>query len=269
MAKPHPRSARWWGCGCGFEGPKSARPRTIAPWPPPRPIAFRNGRQVSAFSLHMQMARTGWNSDVDPFDADEKNVPMLEASPKARADLKPGTLYAILGEQEWIYYGQVTTDKRLGFFRHRDREVAALEAIVTSPIMSVMSVVYPSITRALRSGRWQKLGRCELVHDLQRGRRMVQWPAGTLTVTVWDEGGTGTETRVDDPTIQDLEVIAGWDAEQHIPSRLTTDFGQETGEWNVGGPVWRERKLKEELARRHPEAPWHQLPTDWVPTVAP
>jgi hypothetical protein len=99
---------------------------------------------------------------------------MLEANPKARADLKPGTLYALLGEQDWVYYGQVTTDKSLGFFRRRDREVAAIEAIVASPIMSVVSVVYPSITQALRSGRWQKLGRCELVPDLQRDRRVVQ-----------------------------------------------------------------------------------------------
>ena len=125
-------------------------------------------------------------SAVDPFDAGGKYVPMLESDPKARADLKPGTLYALLGEQDWVYYGQVTTDKTLGFFRRRDREVAAIEAIVTSPIMSVVSVVYPSITRALRSGRWQKLGRCELVPDLQRGRRVVQWPVGTLTVTIWD-----------------------------------------------------------------------------------
>lgn len=191
---------------------------------------------------------------------------MLQANPKARADLRPGTLFALLGEQEWVYYGQATSDKCVGFFRRRDREVADVEEILTSPIMSVISVVYPSITRALRTGRWQKLGRYELVPDLQRGRPVVQWPVGTFTVTVWDEGGTGTETRVDDPAIQDLEVISGWDAEQHIPSRLTADFGQETAEWHVGGPVWRERKVKEELARRHPEAPWHQLPKDWVPT---
>ncbi len=214
------------------------------------------------------MAESGWFPAVDPFDTCEKNVRMFEAHPKARADLKQGTLYALLGEQEWVYYGQVTTDKTIGFFRRRDREVAAIEAIVTSPIMSVVSVVYPSITRALRSGRWQKLGRCELVPDLQKGRRVVQWPVGTLTVTIWDDGGPGTETRVDDPAIQDLEVIAGWDAEQHIPSRLTADFGQEPAEWHIGGPVWRERKVKEELARRHPDSPWHQLPPDWVPTVA-
>lgn len=160
---------------------------------------------------------------------------MLEANPKARADLKPGTLYALLGEKKWVYYGQVTTDKTLGFFRRRDREVAAVEAIITSPIMSVVSVVYPSITRALRSGRWQKLGRCELVPDLQRGRRVVQWPVGTLTVTVWDQGGTGTDTRIDDPSIQDLEVIAAWDAEQHIPSRLTADFGREAANGTSAG----------------------------------
>lgn len=56
-------------------------------------------------------ATTGWIAAIDPFDAGGKYVPMLEANPKARAELKPGTLYALLGEQEWVYYGQVTTDK--------------------------------------------------------------------------------------------------------------------------------------------------------------
>jgi hypothetical protein len=32
------------------------------------------------------------------------------------------------------------------------------------------------------------------------------------------------------------------------------------------GPIWRERKVKEEFARQSPEAPWHQLPDDWEPT---
>lgn len=191
---------------------------------------------------------------------------MLQANPKARADLKPGTLYALLGEQEWVYYGQVTSDKSVGFFRRRDRRVADIEEILSSHVMSVVSVAYPSITRALRNGQWEKLGPYRLAPGLQKQRRVVQWPVGTLTVTVWDDSETGNETRVDDPTIQDLEVIASWDAEHHIPSRLTADFGQEKAEWHVGGPVWRQRKVKEELARRHPEAPWHQLPTDWVPT---
>lgn len=209
---------------------------------------------------------TGWFSAIDLIDTGRKNVPMLQADPNARADLKSGTLYAVLGEQEWIYYGQVTREKAVGFFRRRDREVADVEMIVSSSVMSVVSVAFPSISRALRSGRWQKLGRYELVSELQRGRRVVQWPVGTLTVTVWDEGEAAAETRVDDPAIQDLEVMAVWDAEEHIPSRLTADFGQETAEWHVGGPVWRQRNVKEEFARRHPEASWHRLPEDWVPT---
>ena len=94
---------------------------------------------------------------------------------------------------------------------------------------------------------------------------MVQWPVGTLLVGVSD-GDAEYDTRVEDPAIQNMEVIASWDAEQHIPARLTADFGKETALWHVGGPVWRERRVKEEYARRFPEAPWNQLPPDWVQT---
>ncbi len=131
--------------------------------------------------------------------------------------------------------------------------------------MAVVGVVYPSITRALRSGAWLKLGRFELSDDLRKAWPMVQWPVGTLVVTVSD-GVREYDTRVENPAIQDMEVGAGWDAEHHIPARLTADFGQEVPAWYVGGPVWRERKVKEEYARRFPQAPWHQLPDDWVPT---
>jgi hypothetical protein len=193
---------------------------------------------------------------------------MFEAKPSSRADLKSGTLYAVCGQARWVYYGQVTPDKRVGFFRRRDRDVALPADILTAPLMAVISVGYPSITRALRSGAWSKLGRFELVSALKEPWPMVQWPVGTLLVGVSD-GEAEYDTRVEDPAIQNMEVIASWDAEQHIPARLTADFGKEEALCHVGGPVWRERRVKEEYARRFPEAPWHQLPPDWVPTNVP
>lgn len=193
---------------------------------------------------------------------------MFEAKPSSRADLKSGTLYAVCGEARWVYYVQVAPDKRVGFFRRRDRDVALPADLLTAPLMAVISVGYPSITRALRSGAWSKLGRFELVSALKEPWPMVQWPVGTLLVGVSD-GEAEYDTRVEDPAIQNMEVIASWDAEQHIPARLTADFGKEEALWHVGGPVWRERRVKEEYARRFPEAPWHQLPPDWVPTNVP
>lgn len=191
---------------------------------------------------------------------------MFEVNPKARADLKSGTLYALFGEGEWIYYGQVTSEKSVGFFRRRDHEVANVKDILSSPVMSVVSVAFPSITRALRAGRWVKLGRYDLAGALHIVPPQVQWPVGTLAVTIWEGGGATRETRLEDPAIQDLEVVAVWDAEHHLPARLTADFGVEEAAWHVGGPVSRERKLKEEMARRFPDQPWHQLPSDWVRT---
>ncbi|WP_082023123.1 hypothetical protein [Leisingera sp. ANG-S5] len=191
---------------------------------------------------------------------------MFESNPKARADLKSGTLYALLGEGGWIYYGQITDEKSVGFFLRRDREVAKVPDILASPVMAVVTVVYPSITRVLRAGHWGKLGRYELAGALKIVPPEVQWPSGTLTVTVWEGGLAARETRVEDPEIQGLEVMAAWDAEHHLPARLTADFGVEEAAWHVGGPVSRERKLKEEMARRFPDQPWHQLPSDWVRT---
>jgi hypothetical protein len=89
---------------------------------------------------------------------------------------------------------------------------------------------------------------------------------GTLTVTVNLDGAAAYEARVDDPAIQDFERMAAWDAEQHIPARLTADFGAEPAEWCIGGPIWRERRVMEEMARRAPDAPGLRLPADWVPT---
>ena len=191
---------------------------------------------------------------------------MFEQQPTARADLKPGTLYAVAGEGGWVFYAQATSDKHLGFFRRRDREPAEASVVLATPIMSVIVVAYPSITRALRSGRWKKLGRFSLADELIEPQRMVQWPVGTLTVSVWCADGTTRETLVDDPEIQDMELMAVWDAEHHIPARLTADFSEDQAQWHVGGPIRRERRIKEEMAARSPDQPWRKLPDDWVPT---
>lgn len=191
---------------------------------------------------------------------------MFDPDPKARSDLKSGTLYAVTGEQGWLYYGQVTPEKNIGFLRHRTRDLDRPEVVLEHPLMSVVMVSHPSIGRALREGIWAKLGRFPSVSSLETPLRSVQWPAGTSVVTVWSADTAEYDTQVDDPAIQNFEVIAAWDADQHIPARLTADFGVEEGEWHVGGPVWRERRVAEERARRWPDATWHQLPDDWVPT---
>src|SRR3990167_8962306 len=192
---------------------------------------------------------------------------MFEEKPTARADLTAGTLYAITGNDGWIYYGQVTPEKCVGFFRRRDRQLAEATDALAAPVMSVITVGYPSITRALRGGRWKKLGRFTVVSELVAQRPSVQWPTGTLDVSVWLGDRSDHDTRVEDPAIQNMELMAVWDAEEHIPARLTADFGAEKAEWHVGGPIWRERRVKEEMAARSADQPWHQLPPDWVPTT--
>ena len=193
---------------------------------------------------------------------------MFEAKPTTRADMTAGALYAVSGEAGWIYYGQVTPEKKVGFFRRRDRQPAAPDEVLATPVMIVTSVAYPSITRALRNGKWEKLGRFSVVGELVAPKPSVQWPVGTLSATVWNGDGPDYDTRVEDPAIQNMELMAVWDAAEHIPARLTAEFGAEEAEWHIGGPIWRERRIKEEMAARFTDQPWHKLPDDWVPTNA-
>lgn len=185
--------------------------------------------------------------------------------PNARASLKPGTLYAADGGEGWIYYGQVATDQTIGWFRFRTSTLADAPDVLAHPLMSRFSVAHPSIDRALRLGAWCALGRHDVEPVLLDPIETVQWPVGTLTVTVWKQGPR-YQTRVEDPAIQDLEIIAAWDAVAHVPARLKADYGTEQAEWHVGGPIWRHRRVKEGFAARFPDAPRHQLPADWVPT---
>jgi len=172
---------------------------------------------------------------------------MFNSNPKARTVLKVGTLYAMSGDSGWIYYGQVSPDKSIGFFQRRDRDLAPPKDILSSPIMSTVGVVYPSIGRALRSGRWKMLGRFPLHEELEKTRFAVQWPLGALRVTVWAGDKPAYDTDVRDPGIQQMEVIAAWDAEHHLPARLAADFGDPYDEREIGGPVWRERRERERL----------------------
>jgi hypothetical protein len=196
---------------------------------------------------------------------------MFEENPKARSDFKAGTLYAIWGPADWIYYGQVGADKSVAFYFRRDRKIASSADVLASPIMSRMGIVYASVGQALRSGAWKKLGRYPLRDELGSARPVVQWPVGTLDVTVWVGPVQSRVTRVEDPSIQNLEIIAGWDAVYHVPPRLAVDYAPDeaihtvANAWAVGGPIWRERRVKEEQARRS-DKPYHAFPADWVPT---
>jgi len=196
---------------------------------------------------------------------------MFEEEPKARSDFKAGTLYAIWGIADWIYYGQVAVDKSVAFFFRRDRKIASSADVLASPIMSRMGIVYASVGQALRSGAWKKLGKYPLRDELGSAQPVVQWPVGTLDVTVWIGHVQNRLTRVEDPSIQNLEIIAGWDAVHHVPARLAVDYAPDeaihtvASVWSIGGPIWRERRVKEELARRFGK-PGHELPADWVPT---
>jgi hypothetical protein len=198
---------------------------------------------------------------------------MFGADPKARGDLSPGTLYAVAGaDGRSIFYGQVCRDKTFGFFRVRHSQLSDPSGVITAPVMSRFGVSYPSVGAALRSGAWKNVGKAKLADELDGEGTYVQWPAFTLEVQVWRGSDVIGKTRVEDPAIQHLEIIAAWDAGHHVPLRLLVDFAPEeaatisSNVWSVGGPVWRQRRVREEMARRFPGGP-HALPADWVPTT--
>lgn len=191
--------------------------------------------------------------------------PPFPANQKARGDRSPGALYAIDGGHGWIYYCQLgSADGWLGCFRYRTRELATPVDVLSQPIMSQLAFVTSSIGDALRGGHWLKMGRHQVHSDLTEEPPYVIWSAGKLTVTVMHGGTALYKTRVDDPRIQDMEIASVW-FHQHLRDRLVADYGAEPAAWHIGGPIWRERLVKEERARRFPHQPWNQLPPDWVP----
>ncbi|WP_146074190.1 hypothetical protein [Pokkaliibacter plantistimulans] len=80
----------------------------------------------------------------------------------------------------------------------------------------------------------------------------------------------GTEkikvTTAFDPDIQSLEMMAVYDATYHAPKRLNADFIGPFENCIMGGSIFRARLNKEYMARTFPEAPWHQLPENWIHT---
>jgi len=185
-------------------------------------------------------------------------------APRARAKFEAGSLYAIDGGDSFIYFGQVAPNGQLGFFRYRSRDASAEEAL-EAPLMSRFSVNRPSIGTALRQGKWTYLGRYAIRPELNETPVVVQWPVGTLEVTLWRGREVVGVTRVHDPLIQDLEIISAYDAVYHVPNRLQADFTQDKDAWSAGGTIRRERLMKQDLAARQNAQPWHLLPSDWVP----
>lgn len=185
------------------------------------------------------------------------------ASPKARGNLTPGVVYAIDGGDSFIYYGQVAVNKQIGFFHFRS-QMLELEEALASGFMSRFGVQYATIGLALRLGTWQLLGKRALASQLIDEPILVQWPVGTLEVTLWKGTSVVGKTVVHDPSIQALEVISAYDAVHHVPRRLRADLTGKHDQWSVGGSVLWHRQQKQRLAEQNPDKPWSALPDQWV-----
>jgi hypothetical protein len=187
--------------------------------------------------------------------------PPFPTMPGARANLTPGALYAVDGGDGFVYYGQIAENQQFGALCHRSEAISP-EAALATEIMSRFSLSLPSVGRALRSGAWVFLGRHTIRNELKQEPILVQWPVGTTTVTLWDGSKQLRDTAASDPSIQNLEVIAAYDAIHHVPQRLRADFEKPADAWRAGGSVLRHRLQRQDLAARFPNQ--HQLPEDWV-----
>jgi hypothetical protein len=147
----------------------------------PMPKADQSGSQVSNRWISARRhGHRGAIADVDVDGLVNHHQAKVEGQPTSRADMTAGALYAITGEADWIYYGQVTPEKKVGFFRQRDRDLADPATVLEAPIMSVVTVAYRSITRAIRAGRWKKLGRFSTAEALITPRPSVQGQSEAL-----------------------------------------------------------------------------------------
>ena len=195
---------------------------------------------------------------------------MFGENPSARVSLRAGMLYAVAGPGDSIFYGQTCADRSIAFFQVRHSKLSAFEPTDSIPVMSRISISYPSVGRAVRSGVWKAIGRASLRDELLEPSISVQWPVGTLNVNVLAGSSIVLQTRIEDPRIQEFEINAIWDACDHVPLRLLVDHSPDEAKrisskaWTVAGPVWRARCVREEYARRVPDS-HHALPADWVP----
>lgn len=163
---------------------------------------------------------------------------------KARAKLKPGHLYAILGVDGNLYAGQSASQSMVGFFRWRD-SLSELDAALACPVMFRCGVFQDSIGRALRAGVWTHIGKRELHPGLRDEPVLVQWPMFTSQVRLWKGAEVLGTTSIDDPSIQELEVIAAWCAQHHIPHRLPAEFNDDSEGWSWRGRVKDMRRQRE------------------------
>ena len=177
----------------------------------------------------------------------------------------PGTLYAVAVD-DFISYCQVAANQSLGFFRVRSNNILEIKEILRYPIMSRFGISRPSLGRALRDGYWIKFGKGNLKQELSEPVPTVQWPVGKLKVSVWLDGKIVKETSAFDPEIQSFEMVKAYDAIFHVPERLLVDYTKDSEEFESGGTVWRQRKLKEYFAYKYSTSPHHQLPDGWVYT---
>ena len=181
----------------------------------------------------------------------------------ARASFVSGTVYAVAVD-DFIFYAQVAANESFGFFNFRSEYLLSIEEVVNFPIMSRFGISHPSVGRALREGYWKKLGKMVLIPELNVSVPTVQWPERETNVSVWLEGEVVKETSAFDPDIQSLEIIMAYDAIYHVPERLKVDYEKNSEEFEYGGSVWRQRKLKEHMANKFPTMPHHQLPSNWI-----
>lgn len=160
----------------------------------------------------------------------------IRAAGPQRANLGLGYVYAITGSDGMTYAGQIATQNMVGFFRWRGA-LPEVNAALECPLMFRCGVSRDSVGRALRAGVWKSLGLRDLHAELRKEPVLVQWPTFSSHAKLWQGEQIVGITPIDDPAIQQLEVIAAWHAQHHIPHRLTAEYHNDDSAWSWRGRV--------------------------------
>lgn len=138
---------------------------------------------------------------------------------------------------------QVDPWRSIAFFDALGFTTDHLQGALSTRPLCILFVNAPSIGRAMRAGAWQPLGLHPMSDIVRSPKRHAHWPAFSETLVIWSGTSPEAVLRYDDPTVQDVEVMAEWDAQTQVPDRLQHELGLRLIP-KITGPIWRERVLR-------------------------
>ncbi len=164
------------------------------------------------------------------------------ASMRAGDRMLPGTVYTVTVGDRTVF-AQVDPWRSVAFFKSQTETGNPLQASLLKQPLCALHVNFQSVGRVLKTGAWRALGVHPMSEIVRSPKRFAHWPSFSETLVVWCGTSPERVLRHDDPEVQDVELMAVWDAQIQVPKRLEDELGIQFHP-NMTGPVWRERILR-------------------------